>query len=149
MRGMEKLVRILPVCIVGAACLAQSVPICCKILYEWETDVENDDPCEGTFTLVCEDSVTASGVDPEDPLAMIRRPGKRDALCYLVDVGEQGTFVKGPCDTPPDPDAVLIAPLPDGTCCWAENPIEGVDITEIPQTFDISRCEDDCSGDPN
>lgn len=132
--------------IIAGSLAAQTVPICCRILYDWPPDGQGPEgACSGSSAVVCESSV--QGASPgDDPPIYFRAPhATRPAQCCDVDVGS-GYFVRAPCDGPPQPGAEYVAQLPDGTCCWGVNPFGDVDFFCVDQSFRIAKCEGPCEG---
>lgn len=129
--------------LLAAGALAQSAPTCCKYLWGWPGDwIEEDDPCEGEYAWVCENSSTGAAFG--DPFARDSQ-GYRWAKCRLWHVTGLGYFARGDCSAPPSPYAHIIGILPDGTCCW----LEGGELFYIEsQGYKVMDCDGTCLESP-
>jgi hypothetical protein len=139
----DRLLAVLAGSVIGASVLGQAVPICCRYAYTAWGDGPSG-PCSGETASYCEEGYPTSP-DPDDPLAMLRKPGTRAAQCCVVDVGTTGYFVHSECDGgPPTPGAVLVGQLPSGTCCWAVEGNGPLVIECTDQAYSVKKCETDC-----
>lgn len=127
---------------VGAVAIivAKAAAACCSYSYSWPG---GDSDCGGQTAWVCEESSGSSS--PDDPLARLGNGSSRPANCYEYDVGG-GHFERGPCDSPPSPNAKLVGRPSTGDCCWAVNEIGGVQVDSVPHpdNFAVRICELDC-----
>ena len=130
--------------VISASVFAQVVPLCCRYLYDWSQDDDPNTPCSGTHAFVCESS--SNSATSEDPLAKARQFRLRKAACTDITLSSMGQFAHTSCDIPPTPDSIYVAQLPDGSCCWADDPSPTVSITYQP--FSVSRCEGNCYTNP-
>lgn len=92
-------------------------PECCKYNYSWPNGENDCGLDENRTAQSCETS--SPGAPATDPLARKTGIFNRNAECCVFDVGSLGSFHRVSCDAQPCTHARLVAPLSDGTCCWA------------------------------
>lgn len=124
---------------------AQVAPLCCGYLVNWDEEVGRQGACSGDTAAFCETS--SQNCQGQSNACQQKRHSTRPAECCIVTLGEGEYFIRANCDQPPEEDAILIGPLPDGTCCWVGGTVPNPHIECYEQEFHVQRCVALCEGD--
>lgn len=127
---------------------AQVMPLCCRYTMLWPPASQPPaGACSGEYSVACEDrSPNCTG---QSSACLQKRPGTRPVECCLIELGAFDYFIRGGCDDPPEPGAIFIGQLDDGSCCWVgdsdTSPSPSFTCTE--RDFHVNKCEVLCEED--
>lgn len=144
---LQKAVNIASLSAFVSAAAAQVTPVimCCVYNFTFIPLPLDPTPCGmgSQRTLSCETSTTTTS-NPND---MKIFAGTRNARCKLFDIGANGYWVNIICGTTPPPGAAFVGRLPDGSCCYAVNPLSHPVVADEPvEDVHVNNCGGVCDG---